>query len=67
MIIDATGIELIPGNQGKDCPGNGTYKNEQGCLIECCCEECNYYLCCIAPTSKQCAYCIDPLCPRAVR
>ncbi len=23
MIIDITGIELIPANGGRDCPGNG--------------------------------------------
>ena len=28
MIIDITGIELIPGNGGKDCPGNGENGNE---------------------------------------
>ena len=30
MIIDVTGIELIPGNNGADCPGNGEHvdKNE---------------------------------------
>ncbi len=37
MIIDITGIELIPGNHGKDCPGNGENGNE------CCCDE-NYTL-----------------------
>ena len=41
MIVDVTGTELIPGNFGRDCPGNGEHRN-----IECCCEECNYYLRC---------------------
>ncbi len=30
MIIDVTGIELIPGEKGIHCPGNGTHKNSQG-------------------------------------
>ena len=40
MIIDITGTILIPGNLGKDCPGNGENGNE------CCCDECNYFLYC---------------------
>ena len=32
MIVDITGIILIPGNGGKDCPGNG----EAG---DCCCDD----------------------------
>ena len=28
--IDITGIELIPGNCGKDCPGNGEHTGENG-------------------------------------
>lgn len=27
MIVNVTGIELIPGNGGRDCPGNGMTKN----------------------------------------
>ena len=41
MIIDITGTTLIPGNQGKDCPGNGMNPD-----IECCCDECDFYLEC---------------------
>jgi len=41
MIIDVTGTELTPGNQGKDCLGNGKHEG-----IECCCDECSYMLCC---------------------
>ena len=41
VIIDVTGIILMPGNQGKDCPGNGANP-----AIECCCDECDYYLYC---------------------
>ena len=38
-VIDITGIELTPG-QPAVCLGNGA----QG--LECCCDECNYYLLC---------------------
>ena len=36
MIIDVTGIELIPGNNGEDCPGNGEHIDNNGKVIECC-------------------------------
>ena len=54
MIIDVTGIELIPGNLGADCPGNGEHINENGELIECCCDECDYLLDCLeTPQQKK--------------
>ncbi len=57
MIIDITGTILIPGNMGRDCPGNG----EQG---ECCCEECDYMLCCLEDHSMDtCKTCTDSHCP----
>ena len=43
MIVDVTGTILIPGNEGKDCPANGTDPN-----VECCCEECDYLWCCLS-------------------
>ena len=59
MIIDITGIELIPGNGGKDCPGNG----EHG--YECCCDECNYLCCCTEHFRKMpCNECVHTECPR---
>ena len=58
MIIDVTGTVLIPGNQGRDCPGNG----ETG---ECCCEECDYLLCCFGGEEPSCEQCRDRDCPRA--
>ncbi|MBO5409564.1 MAG: hypothetical protein J6A61_09235 [Clostridia bacterium] len=60
MIIDGpTGIELIPGNGGKDCPGNGENGNE------CCCDECNYLGCCIEHFRKKpCNECVHIECPR---
>lgn len=42
MYTDVIGVQLIPGNQGKDCPGNG--ENPE---IECCCDECDFLLWCI--------------------
>ena len=41
MIIDITGIELTPGNFGENCLGNGVNAD-----TECCCDECNYLICC---------------------
>ena len=40
-VIDVTGIELMPGEPAV-CLGNGA----QG--LECCCDECNYYLLCFS-------------------
>ena len=40
MIVDVTGIALIPGNGGQDCPGNGSGD------WECCCDECDFFLDC---------------------
>ena len=60
MIVDITGIILIPGNHGKDCPGNG--ENPE---LECCCNECDYLLCCVdTDYPKQCENCKDNYCPR---
>ena len=60
MIIDgSTGIELIPGNHGKDCPGNGENGNE------CCCDECDFLCCCIEYFKRQdCDRCVQWRCPR---
>lgn len=58
MIVDITGIELIPGNGGADCPGNG----ERG---ECCCDECDDMICCFGvETETICESCRDRNCPR---
>ena len=46
MIIDITETILTPGEEGKNCLGNGMHYDGQGNLIECCCEECDYYLEC---------------------
>ncbi len=66
MIMDVTGVELIPGNQGVDCPGNGEHMDQAGHFIECCCEECDYMSCCLpGHSSKRCWICLDSACPRA--
>ena len=57
MIVDITGVVLIPGNYGRDCPGNG----ETG---ECCCDECDYLLCCFGGEAPSCEQCRDRDCPR---
>ncbi len=67
MIIHPTGVELIPGNQGEDCPGNGKQTDENGNLIERCCDECDYAMCCLIPFHGRCKYCFDEKCPRAER
>lgn len=68
MIIDVTGTELIPGNNGKDCPGNGEHIDENGDIIECCCDECDYMLCCIEThIETACKNCSDYRCPRALK
>ena len=60
MITDFTAIELTPGNFGRDCLGNGEHKG-----IECCCDECNYFLCCFEGMDEYtCAACGDKDCPR---
>ena len=51
MITDITGTELIPGNCGLNCPGNG-FQEEHPC----CCDECDYMMCClIILTRVSCA------------
>lgn len=46
MIIDITGTILTPSTGGTDCLGNGLHKDAQGMTIECCCDECGYFLLC---------------------
>ena len=57
LIKDITGTILIPGNQGRDCPGNG-----EDPIVECCCEECDYLLCCLGNT--ECYDCKEQNCPK---
>ena len=62
MIIDITGIELTPGNWGKDCHGNGKSYDSRGQLLECCCDECDYLMCCVYEC--DCQNCNDIRCER---
>ena len=52
-MIYVTGIELTPGNGGENCKGNGKHKDENGKIIECCCDECDYLLCCISSYAQN--------------
>lgn len=65
MIIDVTGIELTPENCGRDCLGNGTHYDSNNNLIECCCDECDYMMCCMENHDfSECESCIYTYCPR---
>jgi len=60
VIVDVTGIQLIPGEQGRDCPGSGN-----DTALECCCDECDYLLCCMEEHDEaECLVCADIHCPR---
>ncbi len=58
MIRDITGTVLIPGNRGWDCPGNGLHPG-----AECCCDECDYFLCCMEEQAPDCGACATKLVP----
>ena len=36
-----------PENGGVNCPGNGKHLDENGDIIECMCDECDYLMICI--------------------
>lgn len=58
MIWDVTGMMLIPGECGDDCPGR------RG--LDCCCDECDYLMCCLEEHDKnECLICKDKDCPRS--
>lgn len=55
MIIDVTGIELTPGNMGKNCDGY---------II--CCSECDYLMCCLEEHNEdECLSCRHEHCPNS--
>lgn len=59
MIIDVTGIILIPGNQGNACPGSWEHAG-----LDCCCDECDYLMCCQDTHDPNlCLTCTDPRLP----
>ena len=61
MIFDISGVILTPGNYGLDCLGNGEHRD-----VECCCDECDYMLCCLkSHDPAQCLTCNDMGCPRS--
>lgn len=41
IFLDPTGTVLTPGYHGENCLGNGKHPD-----IECCCDECDFYLEC---------------------
>lgn len=65
MILDISGIELTPNNNGKDCKGNGEHLDENGNIIECCCDECDYMICCSKSNFEMCKNCAHYECPHA--
>ena len=66
IIVVISGIVLIPGHGGKECMGNGKHKTKNGNVIECCCEECDYLMCCSEDfDSTKCALCTDINCPNS--
>ncbi len=46
MNVDKNKTVLTPENGGENCLGNGKHYDENGSLIECCCDECDYFLIC---------------------
>jgi len=67
MIIDITGIELIPGNRGRYCYGNGQHYDGDGNVLECCCDECDYMMCCLDDHDmNECKSCVDKNCPHSL-
>jgi len=60
IFTDTTEIPLMPGNLGKDCLYNGEHDD-----VECCCDECDYLMCCMdGRYPKNCFSCNDEKCPR---
>ena len=64
MIIDVTGTVLTP--KSEHCLGDGRHFDENGMPIECCCDECNYLMCCTGVfLTVKCEECADEDCPNA--
>ncbi len=43
FVIYDDGTVLIPGNGGKKCRYNGSFRDGSGNLVECCCDECDFF------------------------
>ncbi len=54
MIVDIAGVVLFPENQGKDCPGNSLHHDAFGNVIDRCCDECDYMMCCFGVQERLC-------------
>lgn len=63
--MNSTEIGLMPGNKGIDCLRDGKHYDNDGNLIECCCDECDYLMCCISDVD-ECNNCNVPFCPRVL-
>ena len=63
MIVDESKIKEMPGNNGKDCKGNGTHTDKYGNII-CLCDECDYLMCCLSEYGLKCKECTNLYCPR---
>lgn len=63
MYYKEYGFKITPGNGGKECKGNGTYKDDDGNEIECLCDECDFFMCCIDEDfEKYCENCDESEC-----
>lgn len=62
-MMDVNKMMLIPGNCGNDCPGNW-----ENAGLNCCCDECDYMMCCLETHDMNaCKRCTDNECPHAQR
>ena len=57
-------IKLTPGNFGRDCLYNGMNFDNKGRIIECCCDECDFLICCVENIrDEDCLGCVTAKCP----
>lgn len=65
--MNETELQLIPGNYGKDCPGNGERTDQSGFFIPCQCDACDYMLCCLESNwQEKCVTCAESKCPHFI-
>ena len=66
VITDVTGIELTPGHNGDFYKGSGKHIDKNGVLSDCCCDECDYAICCfVMKDYDNCDSCFDADCPHS--